>query len=233
MTPAYPARVGTVMDNLGGIAARLRDTDAEPAPPADVETPDERDARLDRQHAARRAAWLERLPSRFTQASLDTLRDQQAPHLLRDWLDREPGTDPRALNLVLVGESRLGKTYAAYALGNAHVAAGGYAVAWTLADLNAALRPDGDPTAYDRVVGAGLLLLDDVGREQVTAWSLEQVQRLLDARNRERRRTVATTNLGYDTLVERYGDPVVERLLDDAEIVKVTGEPISGGPNPW
>jgi DNA replication protein DnaC len=220
---------------FGKIMAEVRDRfgDVEPAPAETVEPAEDAAERQRRQQEAREWVWRGRLPRRYVNASLDALRPQQRPALLRDWLALAVGEDPKALNLLLAGPSRHGKTFGVYALGNTYVAEGGYAAAWSLADLNAALRPDGDDTAYHRATGVGLLVLDDIGREQVSAWTLEQLQRVLDHRNREGLRTASTTNLGYDGLVERYGDPIVQRLLDDCTVLKVSGERIDGGEMTW
>lgn len=194
---------------------------AEQPPAPRHETLQDRAVRLRRQQAARDAAWIARRPRRFADAELADLADQQDPRgQIARWLGRGAAT------LALFGSAGTGKTWAAYAVGNAAVRAGTWSIAYTAVDLLADLRPGGaDPAAtYDRVSRCDLLVLDDVGREQVTAWSLEQMQRLLDARSRERRRLVWTTNLAYDALGERYGDPVVSRLLDDAVAVRIVGE---------
>lgn len=220
---------------LGKIVAQVRErfADTEPIEADTVEPPEDAAERLNRQREARESLWRSRLPRRYANASLRALRDQQSPSQLAVWLAAEVGVTDRALNLLLAGPSRRGKTYAAYALGNTHVAEGGHAVAWSLADLNAALRPDGDDTAYDRVTSVALLVLDDVGREQVSAWTLEQLQRILDHRNREGLRTVFTTNLDRAGLTERYGEPIVARMLDDCQVIRVNGEPIDGGETTW
>lgn len=164
-----------------------------------------------------------------------------SPHLWWDRVERvEDAGERRVYDLsvestgcFVANDVIVHNTYAAYALGNAYVGSGGNAVAWSLADLNAALRPDGDDTAYDRVTSVALLVLDDVGREQVSAWTLEQLQRILDHRNREGLRTVFTTNLDRAGLTERYGEPIVARMLDDCQVIRVNGEPIDGGETTW
>jgi DNA replication protein DnaC len=220
---------------LGALVAgaRERAADATPGPADTVESAEDAEVRRQRQRVARESVWRARLPRRYATASLDALRPQQNPVMVRAWLAATVGGEPNALNLLLAGPSRRGKTFAVYALGNAYVADGGHAVSWTLADLNAALRPDGDPTAYDRVTTVGLLVLDDVGREQVSAWTLEQFQRILDHRNREGLRTAMTTNLVRASLTERYGEPIVARMLDDCRVLRVDGDPIDGGETTW
>jgi hypothetical protein len=201
--------------------AHLREIDPDDLPPVDWQAleREELDAMRDRQAHARNVLWRERLPARYAAASLGELTEQQHPERVMPWLDSP------SLTLLLAGPAGHGKTHAAYAVGNAAVHQGIYALAWTLADLNAAMRPGGaEPErTYERVAAAELLVIDDLGREQVTAWSLEVLQRLLDVRVRERRRNVVTTNLSYEEVVERYGTPIAERLIEEAVIVKVEG----------
>jgi DNA replication protein DnaC len=183
------------------------------------ETQQDRAERLERQRTGRVAKWAERLPAMYADATLAGLHDWQDPEgRVRGWLER---TD--SLTLVLVGPADRGKTHAAYAVGAAALAGGATVIAYTLADLNAAMRPDGDSNAYDRAVSYDVLLLDDLGREQVTPWSLEQVQRILDARTRDRLRTIITTNLTSPQIEERYGSPVLGRITYSATIAKIEG----------
>lgn len=184
--------------------------------------------RLGRQLAARTARWHARLPARFATAALADVTDEQDPgRQARRWLTR-----PESRTLLLAGEPDRGKTHLAYAVGAAALTAGRWVEAWTAADMLATLRPGGDDTLLDRLAAVDLLILDDLGREQVTSWSLEQLQRLLDARSRECRRQLVTTNLTYAQVTERYGSPIAGRLVDTATVVRVEG-PCRRTPDPW
>lgn len=188
-----------------------------------------------RQAANRHAAFERRRPSRYACANYDRLRPEQDPGgLVSGWWERGPRS------LVLAGPVRTGKTTAAYAIANAAHAALCWVVAVTAADLSADLKPDGDPLAYDQAVACDLLVIDDLGRERVTDWWLEQLQRLVDARCAHERRLVVTTNVTapdpdqlYDQLVTRYGDPVVERLIDDGGVVALDGPAVRKVVTEW
>ena len=173
-----------------------------------------------KQAANKHAAYARRRPSRYADASYSTLHADQDPRgLVSNWWGRGPRT------LVLAGPSRTGKTTAAYAIANTVHADQRWVIAWTAADLSAALKPDGEHGAYDHAVACDLLVIDDLGRERVTDWWLEQLQRVVDARCGNERRLVVTTNAAadpgqaYEQLVARYGDPLVERIIDDGGIV--------------
>jgi DNA replication protein DnaC len=178
---------------------------------------------------SRTRLWLARVPVRFAEAHVDHLTAAQNPgdRVARWWAERD------VLTLVLRSEQPgVGKTYAAYAVGNLAVADGAWAMAWTMVALNDAFRPGNDPTAYDLACECDLLVLDDLGRERVTEWTLERLQGLLDARWRNRKRTVITTNLDGPTFVSRYGDPIVDRVRDGAWTITVTGN-TRRAPAPW
>lgn len=194
----------------------------------------EMDAIRARQAANRHAVYVARRPARYATASYDTLHPDQDPQgLVSGWWAR----GPRAL--VLSGPARTGKTTAAYAIANAVHALPSWVVAITAADLSAALKPDGDPAVYDHAVGCDLLVVDDLGRERVTDWWLEQLQRVMDARCANLRRLIVTTNAAadpdkvYDELVARYGDPLVERLIDDGGVVALDGPAVRKVVTQW
>lgn len=198
----------------GGERARERE------PERTQETPEEAAERRERARAHRLAQWDARRPLMYRQAALSDLHpEHQHQGTIRKWLASQHRT------LVMHSQrAGTGKTHAAYAVGNVAVGNGLWTVAYTAADLNAALRPDGEPGAWEAAAGCDVLVLDDLGREHDSGWTQEQLHRLLDTRAREHRRTVVTTNLTGQALMERYGDPVVDRLVDDAVIVEFTGE---------
>lgn len=195
------------------IAAIKNDPAAQAAIDAELAAADqaEHEARRELQARNRHAAYLRRRPARYAAAGYGMLTDRQAHggKIARWW-------DSGIRALVLQGPSRTGKTTAAYAIGNAVHATGAWVEAWTAADLSEALKPDRDEGAYDRVVRCDLLILDDLGRERATEWWLEHLQRVVDARCSDERRLVVTANEDPAALIARYGDPLVERILDGA-----------------
>jgi DNA replication protein DnaC len=192
-------------------------------------------ARKALQVAHRTAAYARRRPSRYAEASYELLSEHQRQNgKIARWWD----TGPRAV--VLAGPARTGKTTAGYAIANAVQAQGVWTVTWSVADLSAALKPDsGEPFAYEYAIKSDLLMLDDRGRERVTDWWLEQLQRIVDSRCANGRRTIITTNHGtsiddvYDELAKRYGYPVVERMIDDGAILYFDGPPVRRVISEW
>lgn len=248
MTTGLSTPAPNVRDLLARAPAHLRERwDAQGVPDgAEDSTPAQVAEQVRRvQSVNRRSRWERRLPARYRDVTLTDLTPEQDQGRVGQWLDH------RSLVLLLAGHPGTGKTHAAYAVGNAAVYRDDplWAVAYTAADLNAALRPGGEREAYREASECGLLILDDLGREQVTEWTIEQLHRVLDVRNRERRRTVVTTNLPYDdrgfswdrapagsppppNLLGRYGSPLLDRLMDDAAVVALRGES-RRAPAPW
>jgi DNA replication protein DnaC len=189
----------------------------------------------ERQAANRNKAYAKQRPAKYADTSYATLTEHQTHGgKIERWWD----AGPRAV--VLAGPARTGKTTAAYAITNDVHQRGIWTVVRTAADLSAALKPDsGEPLAYQHAVECDLLLIDDLGRERVTDWWLEQLQRIVDARCANGRRLITTTNHGvnatatYDDLAERYGYPVVERLIDDGTVLFFDGPAMRNVVREW
>lgn len=188
------------------------------------ESDEDRAERLALQAEHRAARWRARLPLLFTEASmvnlLDDAEQREPAKVMLRWLD-----DSDALNLVLAGSVGTGKTYAAYALGNEAVMRGMWVEGWTLADLLTAMRPDGDPRAGELARSAELLVIDDLGATKVSDWAQETMTALLDARTREGKRTIITTNLpGLQPISDAWGGRFRDRLKYRMTALTLTGE---------
>jgi DNA replication protein DnaC len=187
---------------------------------------------LDRQRQFRQHAWEDSLSRAavYRTARLAGLREQQDPDgAVSGWLASGSRT------LLLSGESRRGKTFAAYAVGHAAYDGGLWVTAWRVSDLLRALRPnDADPdrqaSAWQAATAADLLILDDLGGESRSAWTVEQMLDVMDSRVRCDMRTIVTTNLGQPEVSAAYGDPFVYRLLEAATVRRITGEVLTPAP---
>jgi DNA replication protein DnaC len=190
-----------------------------PVEPADTrETVEDARQRAERVAAIREATWRELTPARYRSARVSDLDGGQDPH------GRVSGWWQAGSRVLLIrGETGTGKTFAAYSVGHEAVDAGAWCAAWTAADLNAALRPGNDPAAYETAANCDLLIVDDLGREQISEWTLEQLHRLTDERCRQDRRLIVTTNLKPEALIDRYDDPIMDRITDGAVVVEYTG----------
>lgn len=141
----------------------------------------------------------------------------------------------RGRNLVLYGPVGTGKTGIAHATLRSLVDLGHHGLFVTVRDLlddaRDAFRDGRAPTLLERALAVPILVLDDLGAERPTAWSVEQLARIVDRRHRHLVPTIATSNHDPDRLLRRLAgatEPVdaqrvISRLVDAAEIIRVGG----------
>lgn len=87
-----------------------------------------------------------------------------------------------------------------------------------------------DPLAP--LLGARLLVLDDLGREKTTEWVADRLYRLIGARYNACLATVVTTNYSLAELDERDYGAMVSRLLEDGLAVRLTASDYRQGRRP-
>lgn len=188
--------------------------------------------------ANRHASYLRARNPRYAERSFGNLMPQQRMGgLIEKWLDSEeaPGT------LVLLGLSRAGKTGAGYSIANEAHRRGQWVEVITAHGVGEALRDD-KTAAWQRFTSCDLLFLDDLGRERVTDWWRDFLQELVNFRHgagADGKRMLVTANadadrdLAYKQLLDRYGDPIVERLMDYAGVLMFDGPPIRTMVSSW
>lgn len=153
-------------------------------------------------------------------------------------------TDGRRAGLGLYGPPGTGKTHLVGAIANAAIARGEAAICVPVSDLLVQIRESYDP---DREGGASpgeraivrrcseapILILDDLGKELVSAWSLATLYSIVNARYSKNRGLVVTSNMTMRELNARYSaahvrnaDPTVGAAIID-RIVEMTA------PAPW
>lgn len=211
-------------DALAPWMERLKDRGLDPAnvPPAEsgpaVETEEEAAQRHQLRLAAYHARWAEKVPAMYRDASLDDLDDNQKAVEVLGWLASG------ALHLVLAGPVGTGKTHAAYAVGNQALERGLWVEAWSVGDLMDALRPgSSDPHADERARRCHVLILDDL-TAKATDWEAERLTLLLDARVRDKRQTVVTTNITSQQITEVWGSRLMDRLRYRLSALTFQGE---------
>lgn len=130
---------------------------------------------------------------------------------------RAYAADPRGW-LVLSGPYGVGKTHLAAAIANHHLAQGNTTVFSIVPDLLDHLRAAFAPTSeipydalFDSIREAGLVVLDDLGSENSTAWATEKLFQLINHRYNMGYPTVITTN---DRLLTHMDERIRSRLSD-------------------
>ncbi len=122
-------------------------------------------------------------------------------------------------NLLLLGESGLGKTYLAHCIAN-KVAEKGFSVcfvtAYNLSNLmrGAYLGESHDVEMEQALLSCDLLVIDDLGSEPIRKnINLESLFSLLNERGIAKRTTLVCSNLLPNALRDRYGERITSRLM--------------------
>jgi DNA replication protein DnaC len=142
----------------------------------------------------------------------------------------------RRENLVLVGQSGVGKSRIIQAIGQSACVLG-YRVRYTtsadvLAELTASLADQTLPRRLREYAHFDLLILDEFGFDRIERGESRQaaslLYKLIDARS-PKRSTALVTNLDFEAWGDYLGDPplamaFLDRIVDGAIIVKINGK---------
>lgn len=194
------------------------------------------------------------IPPRYEKCDLDNFHDyndslSKAVGRARRFVEEFPGV---SRGLLFVGRPGLGKTHLAIAcLKLAATARGLRGVFHDTRELLRRIRQSYDPVTrvveserdvVNAVVGADLLVLDDIGAERATEWVEEMLHLIVNARYNERRPMIFTTNYPIEappdakhaeTLLERVGFRMYSRLQEMCDFVHLEGVDYRElGPNP-
>lgn len=169
----------------------------------------------------REQRWETAVPHRFVGARAEQL-DGVIAEACAEWR-KEPWR-----NLILLGSVGTGKTHAAAAMLRL-AAEQDYRIAfYPVVELLDAMRPHGDPDAYERCERVHYLVLDDLGAERPTDWTAERLYALVNRRWLENRPTIVTSNLsaanGKGPFVDAVGQRMYSRLVHDAVIAQAAGQ---------
>ena len=96
-----------------------------------------------------------------------------------------------------------------------------------LAEIRATFEADADGSyvsLLDRLAAVDLLHVDDVGAEKTSAWVLEQLYAIVNARYEEERSIVITTNLEREELAAQIHERTVSRLEEMCTVVPLFGQ---------
>lgn len=149
------------------------------------------------------------------------------------WVRRYLADPADCPSLLLVGPTGTGKTHQLWGAIRAVVeglAEQGRGLRWqvtTHPELNAAMRPGPDNRhvgALERLMGADLLGLDDLGAGKQTDWTGDSLYRLVDYRWSRRLPMIYSANEVGPPLVALVGDRVVSRLGDAMKVALVGGD---------
>ena len=170
-------------------------------------------AQKHREKAARLITAL-RIPELYADCTLDSYRvppgDEKALKIAIKYVLKFTDQRQKGIGLYMSGANGLGKTHLAYGIARG-VAEQEYSVICKPAvdimmDFRAVIDNQLSDTELDIMrayVDCGLLIIDDLGKQQITEWSLATLFSILDARYRHRRPVIVTTNYPDNRLIAR------------------------------
>jgi DNA replication protein DnaC len=155
------------------------------------------------------------VPVRHLASSLDTYQGNQR---LADDLRGLAVSDD---SLLLTGKTGCGKTHLAVGVMAEHLRKKPEAIFIGVPELLMRIRASFEKGAtvsemelVDKYSQCGLLVLDDMGAEKTTEFSITTLYIILDRRNANCRKTIVTSNLGLKDISAAYGDRIASRLAD-------------------
>ncbi len=137
--------------------------------------------------------------------------------------------------LVLVGDVGTGKTHLAHAIGATALHQDVPVYAATAPDMLDMLRASYADGAFDQVFSnlrdVGLLIIDDMGTQKGSEWTVEKLFQIIDHRYRSQLPMVVTSNVPLAKAEGRIDRRILSRLQDGAEVkggwVRVLALPVS------
>jgi DNA replication protein DnaC len=157
-----------------------------------------------------------------------TEMDPQVVAATRRFADRIDEKLDAGRGLWFMGPNGTGKTTLAMLVTKAALKSGRTAARYTLPDLLRQIRKTFETGShvdlFDQLTAVDLLHLDDIGAEQSTAWVLEELYSIVNARYEEKRSIIITTNiLDRDTLCRQITERTVSRLTGMCDELPLLG----------
>jgi DNA replication protein DnaC len=194
-------------------------------------------ADADRRRRVEGLFGLSRLGPRFAEATFARWEHRPGTEAgfaaVREYADQWPPEGGRGL--IITGPVGVGKSHLAAAAVNELIPRGVSAVFQNVPELlarfKATYRQGAGEKESDLLRGleeADLVVLDDLGAEKVTEWTESMLYQVIDARYRQKRPVVVTSNLRVygpaDTLEAAIGTRSLDRLVEVSDLVGLKGE---------
>ncbi|MCD7744420.1 MAG: ATP-binding protein [Lachnospiraceae bacterium] len=163
---------------------------------------------------------------------------QTAAQMARQALDAcrrfVSGFDACAENLFLTGNTGLGKTFLTHCIANelllqthSVIYFSAYDLFELLADSSfGRVQPDEAGELERHIFECDLLIIDDLGTEQVNSFVASELFHILNERGLRQKSTMISTNLSLAEIAERYSERVVSRITGSYEMLRLIGDDI-------
>ena len=133
-------------------------------------------------------------------------------------------------NLLFSGATGLGKTFLSACIGRV-VADNGFSVVYETAskvfsDFEAVKFDGREEAILNKYLDCDLLILDDLGTEMTTQFSVSALYTLVNSRLVTGKAVIISTNLEPDKLASRYSPQIASRILGSYRLIAFLGEDI-------
>ncbi len=141
--------------------------------------------------------------------------------------------DLKSYSLMFTGATGLGKTHLSLAIAKTVIEKGYNVVYGTAQKLfsnierehfGRASEPDG--TTEEMLTDCDLLILDDLGAEFSTSFTVAAVNNILNSRLLDSKPTIISTNLNLNELQNKYTERIASRIIGEYQILSFVGRDI-------
>lgn len=132
-------------------------------------------------------------------------------------------------NLLFYGSSGTGKTFLSWCIAKELLDKGHLVVYKTADELLRALRDikfNNDSDLENLLINCDLLIIDDLGSEQITDFTSSELFTLINKKLLKRKKMLISTNLSLPLITKRYSERISSRLIGEFKLFKFYAEDI-------
>lgn len=132
-------------------------------------------------------------------------------------------------NLLFYGDPGTGKTYLTNCIARELLDSGVLVVYRTADELIKNLREirfDNNKVLESLLINCDLLIIDDLGTEQITEFSVTELFNLLNSKLLKKRKMLISTNLSLTDITKSYTERISSRLIGNFKLYKFYGDDI-------
>ena len=132
-------------------------------------------------------------------------------------------------NLLFYGSSGTGKTFLSHCITKELLDKGFFVVYRTAEQLIKALKDirfNGDTSLEELLINCDLLIIDDLGTEQISDFTKTEMFNLLNTKLLKQKKMLVSTNLTLENLLNTYTERITSRLIGNFTLCKFFGDDI-------